>query len=101
MKAKVRCIETYNDTELNTKITNNPEDKNYERVVSIERAIVLDKARVCEILEAFNEEEIENTKLDENEEEIENTKLDDNEEEIENAKINKSKKGEKEKKKTK
>jgi hypothetical protein len=63
MKAKVRCIETYNDNELKCKITNNPEDKNYERVVSMERAIVLDEARVCEILEAFNEEEIENAKI--------------------------------------
>ena len=89
MKAKVRCIETYNDTELKCKITNNPEDKNYERVVSMERAIVLDEAGVCEILESFNEEEIENTKLD------------DNEEEIETATINKSKKGEREKKETK
>lgn len=57
MKAKVRCIETYNDTELNIKITNNSDDKNYERVVSKERADVLVKAGVCEVIEEEQEEE--------------------------------------------
>lgn len=57
MKAKVRCIETYNDTELNIKITNNSDDKNYERVVSKERADLLVKAGVCEVIEEEQEEE--------------------------------------------
>lgn len=68
MKVKVRCIETYNDTELNIKITNNSDDKNYERIVSKERADVLVKAGVCEILEVFNEKKIENAKLNDNKE---------------------------------
>lgn len=68
MEAKVRCIETYNDTELNIKITNNSDDKNYERIVSKERADVLVQAGVCEILEEFYEKKIENAKLNDNKE---------------------------------
>ena len=64
MKAKVRCIETYNDTELNIKITNNSDDKNYERVVSKERADVLVKAGVCEVIEEEQEEKVETAKLE-------------------------------------
>ena len=71
MKAKVRCIETYNDTELNIKITNNSDDKNYERVVSKERADVLVKAGVCEVIE----EEQEEAQQEEQIEKVETAKL--------------------------
>lgn len=56
MDTKVRCTQTYNDSELltngkPTRIIPDKEDKNYERIVTKERADVLVKAGVCEIVE--------------------------------------------------
>ena len=38
MKVKVRCVKNYYDLELNTLITPSVEDKNYERIITRERA---------------------------------------------------------------
>lgn len=57
METKVRCIQTYIDSEINERITNNPEDDNYERIVTKERAIELVKAGVCEVIEQEKEQE--------------------------------------------
>ena len=84
MKVKVRCIQTYKDKELltdgnATRITPSEEDKNYERIVSEERANVLVSAGVCEIVEHIeeveNEVEEETTDTEQTVEEVENAKL--------------------------
>ena len=67
---KVRCIETYNDTELKVRITNNSEDENYEREVSPERAKELVNAGVCEIISDVD------TETEEKEEIVETANLD-------------------------
>ena len=51
METKVRCIQTYNDSEIKERITNNPEDDNYERIVTKERAIELVKAGICVLVD--------------------------------------------------
>lgn len=57
METKVRCIQTYIDSEINERITNNPEDDNYERIVTKERAIELVKAGVCVLVDEQEEQE--------------------------------------------
>ena len=57
MKVKVRCIQTYIDSEINERITNSSEDKNYERIVSKERASELVKAGVCSLIEQQEEQQ--------------------------------------------
>ena len=102
MKVKVRCIQTYKDKELltdgnATRITPSEEDKNYERIVSEERANVLVSAGVCEIVEHIeeveNEVEEETTDTEQTVEEVENeveeetTDTEQTVEEVENAKL--------------
>lgn len=50
MKAKVRCIKTYFDLELSKQISNDPTDKNYERIISKERADHLEELGLVEVL---------------------------------------------------
>lgn len=73
---KVRCIQTYYDSEIKTRITNNAEDKNYERIVSKERAAELISAGVCVILSEETEETNNTTKTVAKEEKVETAKLD-------------------------
>ncbi len=76
METKVRCIQTYIDSEINERITNNPEDANYERIVTKERAIELVKAGVCEVIEQQEEQEQqEQQEEQEQTEKVENAKL--------------------------
>lgn len=62
MKAKIRCIQEYQDLELSEEkgkkvfVTPNKEDKNYERIVSKERADFLVYLGVVEIVEIIKEE---------------------------------------------
>ena len=56
MKVKVQCVRNYYDMELKTNITTNPEDKNYERIISRERADYLVSLGLVEIKEIIKEE---------------------------------------------
>ena len=63
MKVKVRCIRTYYDLELGCIIEPKPEDKNYERVITRERAdVIIDKTNAIEILGPVKEEKEKATK---------------------------------------
>ncbi len=75
MKVKVRCIQTYIDSEIDERITNSSEDENYERIVSKERAIELVKAGVCEVIEQVEEQQEEQQEEQEQTEKIETAKL--------------------------
>lgn len=55
MKAKIRCINDYFDLEINKMITRSPEDENYERIVSRERAEHLEQLGLIEIVEIIQE----------------------------------------------
>ena len=56
MKVKVRCIRDYFDLELGTIIRANPEDPNYERVITRERADKLLELNLIEELGVVKEE---------------------------------------------
>ena len=56
MKVKVRCIRDYFDLELNTIIKANPEDPNYERVITRERADKLLELNLIEELGVVKED---------------------------------------------
>ena len=56
MKVKVRCIRDYFDLELDTIIRANPEDPNYERVITRERADKLLELNLIEELGVVKEE---------------------------------------------
>lgn len=58
MKVKVRCLRNYFDLELNKLITASKEDKNYERIITRERADeIIDKTNgAIEILETVRQE---------------------------------------------
>ena len=58
MKVKVRCVKNYYDLELNTLITPSVEDKNYERIITRERADeIIDKTDgAIEIIETVKED---------------------------------------------
>ena len=71
MKVKVRCIQTYIDSEINERITNSSEDKNYERIVSKERASELVKAGVCSLIEQQEEQDEQQEQQEEQQEEQE------------------------------
>lgn len=75
MKVKVRCIQTYIDSEINERITNSLEDKNYERIVSKERASELVKAGVCSLIEQQEEQDEQQEQKEEQEQIAETAKL--------------------------
>lgn len=56
MEAKIKCIKTYDDIELNVRIENKETDKNYIRIVPIERAKQLESLGKIEILEIIEEQ---------------------------------------------
>lgn len=87
METKVRCIQTYIDSEINERITNNPEDDNYERIVIKERAIELVKAGVCEVIEQEKEQEEQEQQEKEQEEQEEQEKEQEETEKVETAKL--------------
>lgn len=51
MNVKVRCIRDYYDLELNKLVQAKPEDENYERIISRERADVLEDLDLIKVLE--------------------------------------------------
>lgn len=66
MKVKVRCVKKYFDIELNRFIEPDKEDKNYERIITRERANeIIEKTQgAIEILNVVKEDTvIETTKL--------------------------------------
>ena len=50
MKVKVRCIKEYYDLELGVVIKPTAEDKNYERVITRDRADTLEGLKLIEVL---------------------------------------------------
>ena len=68
MKVKVRCVKNYYDLELNTLITPSVEDKNYERIITRERADeIIDKTDgAVEIIETVKEDKKEKATITRN-----------------------------------
>ena len=62
MKVKVRCIKEYFDLELGKLIKPTPKDENYERIISRERADVLEDLDLIEVLEVVKPEKEKATK---------------------------------------
>jgi hypothetical protein len=57
METKVRCIQPYMDSEIKKRVTNDPIDENYERIVSKERAAALVNAGVCVLIDEQKQQE--------------------------------------------